>query len=128
MKKLLVGLLVLGSISSYALPTDYTCSLVNKDSGKVIVESTGKIGLSERKGNENYILAVSNMMGYQLEVTLFDRQKDDYVVYSTVKLNGPGYIDGKADKGLRSLENPLSLEFIVPETELYIRCDRADDL
>ena len=131
MKKLLIGLLTLSSISAFALPTDYTCSLIDIDGNKVATASAlisrAHYDAGIIKSGDSVLLGVANNFGYRLEVSLYNNTKRKVIGTKITELAGPGYIDGNPSKGERSLKNPLeiNLEF---SNGLNVSCSRADNI
>lgn len=127
MKRIMLLCLPLISFSALALPTDYHCALVDKENRKVLIESVVSANHRERKDNDSYVLIASNSIGEKLVIGLIDKNKHQYIVYAEVALNGLGYVNGDINQGLSAKNNPLFLTFLVPDTELSLRCDRGDD-
>jgi hypothetical protein len=131
MKKIIIGLIGLTSISAFALPTDYTCSLIEADGNKVATASAlisrAHYDAGIIKSGDSILLGVANNFGYRLEVSLYNNTKRKVIGTKTIELAGPGYIDGNPSKGERSLKNPMeiNLEF---SSGLSVNCLRADNI
>jgi hypothetical protein len=126
MKKVLILSLMISS-QAFALVTDYTCTLIEKNNVTSLTVNA-LISRSGMKSNGDYTLMASNNFGYELEVSVYDNNLKKTVLRGTKKLAGAGYIDGDAIKGEKGQKNPKEIGFVTFDQDLGVKCLRADDI